>query len=77
MADEADRGTAALAGDANEALTVRVTRLEAQVRTLQERVAEFGANERTRKQRALIFRLGLLALLLALYFVVQFLKARA
>jgi len=54
-----------------ERLAARLSRLEVQVRTLGDRVAELGAGERTRKQRALVLRLALLAVLLGLFFVVK------
>ncbi len=54
-----------------ERLAARLSRLESQVRSLGDRVAELAAGERTRKQRALVLRLVLLAVLLGLFFVVK------
>lgn len=58
-------------------LEARLGRLEGQVRALQDRVAEMTAGDRTRKQRALLFRLALLAVLLALFFIVQMQRSGA
>ena len=58
-------------------LEARLGRLESQVRALQDRIAEMTAGDRTRKQRALLFRLALLAVLLALFFIVQMQRSGA
>lgn len=55
-----------------ERLETRLARLEAQVRALQEHQADLGKGERSRRQSALLFRLVLLAVLLGLFFLVQF-----
>jgi hypothetical protein len=49
-------------------IDARLVRLEAAVRNLEQQVADLGAAERKRKQRALIGRVMLLGLLLAAYF---------
>lgn len=49
----------------------RVARLEARLRTAEERLENLAQLDRSRKQRALLVRLVLLALLLAGYFIVR------
>lgn len=58
-------------------LEARLARAEAQLRTLGDRIDEMSRGERSRKQRALMIRLALLAILMGLFFVMQFMRSRA
>ena len=55
-------------------LEARLARAEAQLRTLGDRIDEMSRGERSRKQRALMIRLALLAILMGLFFVMQFMR---
>jgi len=57
-------------------LEARLARTEAQLRTLADRIDELTLRERSKKQRALMVRLALLAILMGLFFVMQFMRGR-
>ncbi len=52
-------------------LLARLTRVEAQVRALQDRFAELDQGAQQKRSRGLIVRLALLAILLTLVFLVR------
>ncbi|HSC89253.1 MAG TPA: hypothetical protein VLC09_18350 [Polyangiaceae bacterium] len=57
--------------DSVERALARLARLEAQVRALQDKMSELDVVEGKRRQRSLVVRLALLAVLLGLFFVVR------
>lgn len=61
--------------DLSSELSSRLTVLEGRVRSLEDRLEDVRRDERSRKQRALLWRMLLLAVLLGGYFFLRTLRS--